>query len=177
MTTFSKNALIVFILALSTFFVACEEENYDAIEETEEQIEEVETNMKITFRGSTRTVDAFASYCEDNGRLFLAVSNKEELLDTTLTLDQFVTDDFLLYFARDTSGVTSIGGAAFADTLAGTPVTSTVLDPAANINIIEANSDIARGNMDGVFTLISGAEEPYSVEFVAEVVKTPPYCN
>jgi len=176
MITFSKNALILFILALSTLFVACEEENHDAIVETEEPIE-VETTMKITFRGSTTTVDAFASYCENGDRLFLAVSNKEELLDTSLTLDQFETDDFLLYFAQDESGVVSIGGAAFADTLNGTPITSTVLDTDANINIIEADSDIARGNMDGTFTLISGAQEPYSVEFVAEVVKTPSICN
>jgi hypothetical protein len=176
MKTFSKNALIVFILALSTFFVACEEENHDAIVETEEPIE-VETSMKITLRGSTTTVDAFASYCEDNDRVFLAVSNKEELLDTALTLDQFEADDFLLYFAKDESGVASIGGAAFADTLGGTAITSTVLDAAANINIIEANSDIARGNMDGSFALPSGAVEPYSVEFVADVVQTSPFCN
>ena len=175
MKTFSKNSLIVFILALSTFFVACEEENYDVIEETEEPIE-VEKTMKITFRGSTTTVDAFASYCDDNDRSFLAVSTKEELLDTALTLDQFEEGDFLLYFAKDTSGIASIGGAAFADTLGGTPITATLLDAEANINIIEANSDIARGNMDGSFILPSGAVEPYSVEFIADVVQTPP-CN
>lgn len=171
---FSK--LFSFAFAFTLFFASCEKENFDVVEE--EVVETIESVMALTMNGVTTEYDAYATYCAgDDGSVFLSVSNNQVLLDTVLLFDDFMVNDFLIYYGNDGVEVTTIGGATFTEDIGGTPFTSVVLDGEAVIIIEEANDQFVQGSMTGVFQLFSGDEVNYSVEFTAEVVEISPWCD
>ena len=165
-------------LAVATLFLftSCEKDNVDVVKE--EIVEPFNSTMIVTFRGVTTEYDALATYCSDGqGRVFLNVSNNEELLDSVVLSDAFNINDFLIMYEMDGAEVNSIGGAAFAENLGGTEITSVALDAQATVVIEEANSEFVKGSMQGVFTTFLGNQYPYSIEFAAEVIAVAPWCN
>lgn len=172
---FLKFTFCIFTLAI--FMTSCsKEENKEIIEE--QVIETVEPILLITINGVTNEYNAYASYCNDNGKEFLQVSNNQLLLDTTLIVENFQVDDFLLFYTSDGENEFALGGATFEDDFNGTPITSVILDAeAAEITIDEITSEYAKGSMTGEFTLLNGNTAPYSVEFTAEIVEVSPWCQ
>ncbi|MBX2929942.1 MAG: hypothetical protein KF852_19060 [Saprospiraceae bacterium] len=170
----SKLSLFAFVFTL--FFASCEKENFDVVDEV--VVDTVVPKMALTMNGATTEYNAYATYCAgDDGSVFFNVSNNQLLLDTLIISDDFMVNDFLIYYANDGTEVITLGGAAFTEDLGGVEITSVVLDAEAIITIEEANSEYVQGSMSGVFRLLSGAEVPYSVEFTAEVVDVSPWCN
>jgi hypothetical protein len=177
-TSVSKTIKLSCVAFLFTLFLAsCQKENSDVVKE------EVVGNIssRMTVRIGTRTVeyDAYATYCAGatNGKVFFNVSNNQVLLDTTIVSSDFRVNDFLIYYGKVGTNVSSIGGASFTENIGGTNVTSVVFDPAATITIDEANSQYVKGSMTGVFQLQSGGQAPYSVQFTAKVIRVSPFCN
>lgn len=168
--------LSFFAFAFTLFFASCEKENFDVVDEV--VVDTVVPIMALTMNGATTEYNAYATYCTgDDGSVFFNVSNNQLLLDTLIISDDFMVNDFLIYYANDGTEVITLGGAAFTEDLGGFEITSVVLDAEAIITIEEANSEYVQGSMSGVFRLFSGAEVPYSVEFTAEVVDVSPWCN
>ena len=170
----SKLSFLAFALAF--FFASCEKDNFDIIEE--EVVETIEPVLALSMNGTTAEYDAYATYCAgDDGSVFFNVSNNQVLLDTALLVDDFMVNDFLIYYASDGTETITIGGAVFTEDFGGFPLTSVILDADAVITIEEANEEYVKGSMTGVFQLFSGDEVEYSVEFIAEVVAASPWCN
>lgn len=173
----SKIIRLSILASVFTLFLAsCEKENFDVVEE--EVVETIEPTMKVTIGNRSVEYDAYALYCAgEDGTVFLSVSNNQVLLDTVLLVEDFMVDDFLIYYANDGTAASTIGGATFTENIGGTEITTVVLDGAAVITLEEANEQYVQGSMTGVFQLFSGAEVEYSVEFTAEVVGVSPWCN
>jgi hypothetical protein len=167
--------LFLFTFAATLFLASCAKEDFDIIEE--EVIENIESVMSITMRGVTAEHNAYATYCADDGIVFLNVSNNQLLLDTAIIIEDFMVNDFLIYYAHDGTEVASIGGAVFTEDLGGFEFTYVVLDAQAAITIVEANDQYVQGSMTGVFELFSGEEVEYSVQFTAIVINISPWCN
>ena len=172
-----KISKLSFYAAVFTIlFASCEKENFDVIEE--EVIENIESVMSITMRDVTTEYNAYATYCAgDDGLVFFNVSNNQLLLDTAIIVEDFMVDDFLIYYGNDGTEVASIGGAVFTENLGGFEFTYVVLDAQAAITIVEANDQYVQGSMTGVFELFSGEEVEYSVQFTAVVIDISPWCN
>jgi hypothetical protein len=172
----SVSKLLFLTLTAMFFFASCTKENIDVVKE--EVVGPFNSGMTVSFRGVVAEYDAFATYCsDDDGNVFLNVSNNEALLDTVILSDDFEINDFLVYYANDGEEVVSIGGAAFAEDIGGIEITAFVLDAQATIVIEEANDQYVKGSMEGVFTTFTGNQYPYTIEFTAEVVAVAPWCN
>jgi hypothetical protein len=166
------------VLALVFTFsvISCKKDNSDVIKE--EVIDKVDTNMKITVSGRTiQYYDAYATYCDKNGKVFFNVSNNQALLDSALVSTDFKVDDFLINYGKQGTDVSTLGGASFNENLGGINIVSVVFDPAATITITAANDQYVTGSMTGSFQLLNGTQAPYTVQFTAEVIKVSPWCN
>lgn len=176
MISISKTIKLSFVAFVFTFFLAsCKKENSDVVKE--EVVGNIDSRMTVKVGGRTLEYNAYATFCDANGKVFLNVSNNQALLDTVLLSNNFRVDDFLIYYAKKGADVSTIGGASFTENIGGTNITSVVIDPAATITIQEANSQYVKGSMTGVFQLLSGQQAPYSVQFTAVVVRASPFCN
>lgn len=164
--------LALFIAALS----ACKKEDVQEIIKKEQPLL-TESAITILIGGSTTTTNAYAAYCKNAGKEFLAVSNDSTLLDTSLTSNQFDENDFLIYFAVDGTDTLTYGGTVTKDTISGTEFLATVFDFTPTIVIDSITSSGAYGSMNGTFSLPSGNSKNYSVTFSAGIIKTSPFCN
>jgi hypothetical protein len=174
--TVSKTIKLSFFAFVLRFFLAsCEKENSDIVKE--EVVDTIVSKMKIKIGGRTIEHNAFATYCNKNGKVFFNVSNNQVLLDTALVSSDFKVDDFLINYGKSGTQVSAFGGASFTENIGGTNIVSVVFDPAAAITITEANNQYVKGSMTGVFQLLSGSLAPYSVEFTAKVIRVSPWCN
>jgi hypothetical protein len=170
----SKLAFVA--LAFTLFLTSCEKDNVDFVKK--EVVDTFNPIMKVTIGNETKEYNAYATYCtNDDGLVFLNVSNNQLLLDTAIILEDFMVNDFLIYYTGDGTDELTIGGATFTENIGGVEFTSVVLDPAAMVTIEEANEEYVKGSMTGVFQLFSGEEVDYSVEFTAEVIAVSPFCD
>jgi hypothetical protein len=167
-----KFALCMF--AFTFFMTSCSKENVEVIEE---EVVVIQPIMALTVNGVTTEYDAFAAYCNENGKEYLQVSNNQLLLGGELIAEDFQLNDFLIIYGNDGTNSTTLGGAAFEDVVGGTTITAIVIDAAAAITIDEANSDLAEGSMTGSFNLPSGETVDYAVTFTAEVVQVSTQCD
>lgn len=165
----------IFSFVFTFFLTSCQKDNYDEVKE--EVVETIVPKMKIQIGSRTIEHNAYATYCAANGKIFFNVSNNQVLLDTAVLSNDFKVDDFLIFYAKEGTQVSTLGGASFTENIGGTPITSVVFDPAATITIAEASAQTVKGSMTGNFQLLSGNQVPYSVEFTARVVRVSPWCN
>jgi hypothetical protein len=164
-----------FALVFTFFLASCKKENADVIKE--EVIGTVAPKMKIKIGNREFEHNAYATYCNANGKVFFNVSNNQVLLDTAVLSSDFKVDDFLINYEKQGTQVNALGGASFTENIGGTNIVSVVFDPSATITITDANSQYVKGSMTGSFRLLSGALAPYSVEFTAKVIRVSPWCN
>jgi hypothetical protein len=167
-----KFALCMF--AFTFFMTSCSKENVEVIEE---EVVVIQPIMALTVNGVTTEYDAFAAYCNENGKEYLQVSNNQLLLGGELIAEDFQLNDFLIMYGADGTDTSTLGGAAFEDVVGGTTMTAIVLDGAATITIDEANSELAEGSMTGTFNLPSGVTADYTVTFTAEVIQVSTQCD
>ena len=170
-----KFTLSLFVLSL--LFTACTKEDSDLIEEKKEVIENPELVLRVTIDGETSITDAYAAYCEVDGKQAVQVSNKEVLLGDEINVENFAAGDFLVYHFVNGEDSGSIGGATFEDNDNGLPILSVILDAQAEVVIDSADEELVTGSMTGTFNLANGSTADYSVEFVAPVVQTSNLCD
>lgn len=169
-----KSILGILLFASAFIFTSCEKENVD---KTINEPEVIETKMTINMRGTSVTTNAFAAYCNSNGKEFLTVSNNQDLLGDSLDAQNINDDDFLIYYTSDGTDAYTIGAAVLDEVFMGDTIRNVAFDPSSTVNITSIANDIASGDMSGTFTLSSGTTESYSVIFDADIVQTSPFCD
>lgn len=170
----SKLAFVALVFTL--FLTSCEKDNVDFVKK--EVVDTFNPIMKVTIGNDTKEYNAYATYCtNDDGLVFFNVSNNQLLLDTTIIVEDFVVNDFLIYYTGNGIDEFTIGGATFTENFEGSEFTSVILDGEAVVTILEASNEYVTGSMTGVFQLFSGEEVDYSVEFTAKVVNVSPWCE
>jgi len=167
------------ILAISILMTSCTKEDVDIIEE--EVIEEpITPALRITMNGTTVQYDAYAAYCNANGKEYLQVSNKSELLGDTIDFTGIQQDDFLFYYIVDGGTAFAIGGTAFED-VPSPGITTLGLDASTNANIVSLDAVSAEGDFSGQMFIPDlnggGTFVPYAAQFLAEVVQGATYCD
>ena len=158
---------------------SCTKEDSVLIEQKEEPFS---TEISLRINNQTVSTNAFATYCKSGDNEFLAVSNKEVLLDTTLLFNDFIENDFM-FFTRsiDGSAPFSYGGAAFGEVFTGVPGLQVIFTD-AEINIESNDGVLVTGTMDGDFAVFDPGPGtftllPFSVYFSAVIIPKPELCN
>ena len=164
------------LAALVLLSVSCKKENKDIIEET---YEDFQPSFLVTLDGEVTEYDAYASYCNENGKQVIQIGTSPALLDTFLSsaLDEMDVNDFLLIYISDENGISSIAGAKLEQVIGGQTVVSIVFSGVPVITIDEANSNYVKGSLIGDFQLLDGTFVDFAVEFSAEVIQVDSRCE
>ncbi len=166
------------VLMAGVLFTSCSKEN-DVTEEIKE--ESIETTLTIEVGNRSITTDAYALYCNLNGKEFISLSNNTELLGTEISAE-LVEDDFLFIYATDENEVetVAIGAGVFGESTSGIPGLNFSLAE-VDYTLDNVSESTVEGSMEGDFTVVDAEGNtvilPYSVSFNAEVVGTSDVCD
>ena len=175
-TNYLKSFGLLFFACL--FMASCEKDS--TLLETKEEVVEPGVNMTIGTR--TITTDAFALYCDENGKEGLSVSNREDLLDGTINSQDYEEGDFLFTYVADGTGTYSTGGGFFDAETIGTSFSQFILTNLLDITIDSNDGESVVGSMEGTILALDDnleltIELPVSVVYNATVIGTSDICD
>ncbi len=176
----NSQLLLCFFVLMMLAFTSCKKENSVTLETEEKPIE---TKVEMIVNGRMITTNAYAEYCISSSGEFLAVSNKQVLLDTVMNLTDFAEDDFVFHYKVDSLYTYTLGGAVFGPSTTGVPgLLQVIFDVSPIITIDSNNGTIVDGSMTGNFlvldsTLLPSKFLPYSANFSALIVQQSVFCD
>ncbi len=176
----TKKLRILGLLFVSgMLLVSCSKEN-DIIEEVVE--ETVETTAEFTINNRTFTYDAYAWYCNENGKEFISVSNKESLLGIEIYAENLEDGDFMFIYSNNEDGEYGLGGAVFTEEVTGSPFTTVSFTPDIEYEVSASDESTVTGSMSGSFLVFNGEGEPgdflpFEISYNAEIVGTSDQCD
>ncbi len=179
MTSIKYLRLLGILFVAGIFMVSCSKEN----EIIEEEIEEVvETTAELTINNRSFTYDAYALYCNENGKEFISVSNKIGLLGTEIFSEDLEEGDFMFLYANNDDGEYGIGGAIFTEEVTGSPFTTVSFTPDIDYTFETSDEATVSGSMSGDFLVFGpdgepGSFLPFEVTYTAEIVGTSDECD
>lgn len=148
--------------------------------EEEEKEQEVTYQMEVTLGTRSLSTDAFAVYCNTNGKEELRVSNNQALLDGEWTED--LTDgDFVFVQVNDGTSEYALGGGFYSADLSGLANSILSITPDITFEVESNNGTTVDGSLSGNIFLIdidgNTAFLPLSVDYTAEITGTSTFCN
>ncbi len=136
----------------------------------------------LNINGRTFTTNAYAEYCVDPSGSFLAVSNKQVLLDTTMNLSDFAEDDFVFHQRIEPGNTYTLGGAVFGSATTGVPnLLQAIFSTDPVVNITSNNGTVVDGTMSGTFmaldtNYVPSIPLPYTANFSAQIIQQSVLC-
>lgn len=171
---------LTMILFASLIVTSCSKE--DSVVTTTEE-EEIETGATYQINNRSVTFDAYASYCMDNGRELITISNNQAVLSSVpFSMADLEVNDYAIQIVNDPDGLGtfSLSGAVFGDDL-GLPMQQNLLNATANVDITSNDGTTIVGKTDDIFLGFDQNGEifgfQYTLDFVAEVVETSNFCD
>jgi len=167
--------IVITILIISS----CKKEDSVVIEEEEKPIE---TKVEMLINGKKIITDAFATYCVDQDSEFLAISNKEVLLDTAINIFDFAEEDFVFQSVVDDTISYTLAGVALGESITGFQGLLILYNVDFPITITSNDGTIVEGFVSGTFFGINPNTQqpfflPYSLTFSALIVEQSTYCD
>lgn len=170
---------LCFLLFASLLFVSCEKDD-SVVEEVKEE-EAIETSVTITIDDRSITTDAFALYCNTDGKEGLSISNNQELLGTEINPDNYNEGDFMFLSADDGTNAYTLGGAFFEASFTGAEFDILSLTTDLESSIDSNDGSVVTGSMEGDLLVFDAEMEPFlvpfSVTFNAEIVGVSTVCD
>jgi len=195
-----------FLVAFILVFTSCEKENVDKI--IEETVEGEPSNILstngtavnatkssgntaiISFQGNTTVINAYASYCNQNNKEFLTVTNNQALLSTSSVFSINSNDlndgDFITTYMIDTTSTLPQTFTLWSkiDTTQGQTNIELLIGDATTFNFsVDPVLNSVKGNVSGMFMagLIGGnpipTPTPYTINFDANILQPNTFCN
>lgn len=168
------------ILFISLMVTSCSKE--DSVVTTTEE-EEIETGATYQINNRSVTFDAYASYCMDNGKEFITISNNQDLLSgIPFNFGDLVINDYVIQYVSDPDGLGTftLVGSSFGEDL-GFITQQNLFNASASLTIDSNDGTTIVGSTDDNFLGFNDDGDlftfPYSIEFVAEVVETSDFCD
>lgn len=172
--------LLSFFVLIFLVFSSCKKEDSVTVETEEKPIE---TKVEMNVNGRMITTNAYAEYCITATGSFLAVSNKQVLLDTVMNLMDFAEDDFVFHYNIEPGSTYTLGGAVFGPSTTGVPnLLQVIFDVSPIFTIDSNNGTIVDGSMSGNFMVIDSTGTPlkflpYSAVFSAAIIQPSVICD
>lgn len=143
---------------------------------------ENEFEFNMTINGKSFTTNAFAEYCVNPNGSFLAVSNKQVLLDTVMNIMDFAEDDFVFHQRVEPGNTYTIGGAVFGPATTGVPnLLQAIFSTDPVVTITSNNGTVVDGTMTGTFMALDTNQLPsiplpYTANFSAQIIQQSVLC-
>lgn len=170
-----KSLLGLLFFAMAFVFTSCEKENVDKIEE---EVEIIETQLTINMRGVTTTTNAYAAYCNNNGKEYWGISTNQALLELPADMFQANEGDFWIYSVVEPAGNFTLAGTATNQVFMGDSILLGATDANATLNITSNANNIVSGDASGLFFVPGDTTlGSFTVTFDADIIQTAAYCD
>ncbi len=178
----NKIALVALFAVLLTA-TACNEDGEIII-----NTENLETSFKLVINENVVETDAFAAFCEVDGKEGIMIANKVENLSFPLQTENFEPGDFVYFTLKDGGDVVwGYGGQALGEDITGFTGFLSILFSDAELKIASNDGSVIIGSSEGVLYGFDPStsdpadpdfvEFPYTSTFVAEIVQESDLCD